>query len=74
MTVVNVRQAQIERSMNVNMAAQTILTKLPKKIDLPPSQNSNNSSTLIDLNEHKIYFNGIFDMVKHISIWLKLFK
>lgn len=57
---INIRQAQIEFSMNVNMAGQTILAKLPRQIE---STSSLDPISWADTNEHKRYFKGVFDMV-----------
>lgn len=55
---INLRQAQIEGSMNINMAGQTILAKLPKKI--PNKSNASQSDNRLDYSE---CFKGVFDLV-----------
>lgn len=60
-------QAQIEKTININMSSQTILTKYPKKIPTSPSGLSNalnvNLNTNLTENDYLTYFKPIFDYV-----------
>lgn len=55
---INLRQAQIEGSININMAGQTILAKLPKK--MPNKSNASQSDNRLEYLE---CFKGVFDLV-----------
>jgi hypothetical protein len=68
-------QAQIEKTININMSAQTILTKYPKKNltgtnGLSSALNVNLNTNLTE-NDYSTYFKPIFD---YVSILIQKFE
>ena len=65
-------QAQIEKTINVNMSAQTILTKFPKQIST--GMNGLSGALNVSLNsainesDYANYFKPIFDYVRPIFL------
>lgn len=55
--MINLRQGQIEKTMNVNMSAQTVITKFPKNLALFRQTGSIS-------NEFQTCFKTIFNLVK----------
>ncbi len=62
----NTLQAQIEKTININMSAQTILTKFPRKIQTGMtsslSQSANNG---VDENDYDLFFKPVIDYVSY---------
>ncbi len=61
----SLRQAQVEKTMNLSMAAQTILAKYPA-IDQPQSGQNNFGDNPNSQNGNKVYskyFKSVFDLV-----------
>jgi len=74
--MVNLMQAQIEKTININMSAQTILTKYPKTIQtgtngLSSALNVNLNSNLAE-SDYLTYFKPIFDYVSILKFFLDL--
>ena len=67
--IINLRQAQREGTVNVNMAAQTLLAKLPRSDSLilppvPPTDTSDNTNSFnLNRNDHELFYKPIFGIV-----------
>ena len=78
--LINLKQAQKEGTINVNMAAQTVISKLPKfnSAFLSPVNNSeinNNPNTFnLNRNDHELFFKPLFTLVKLLLFLYKSFK
>ena len=78
--LINLKQAQKEGTFNVNMAAQTVISKLPKfnSAFLSPvndSEINNNPNTFnLNRNDHELFFKPLFTLVKLLLFLYKSFK
>jgi hypothetical protein len=68
--LINLRQAQVENSINLNMSAQTILTKLSKSNTVVNATNGTIAKSKSQIfnqfkNEHETHFKEIFDYVNY---------
>ncbi len=72
MCLVNLRQGQVEKTMNIGMTAQTILAKFPKinHSQVPPGS-LGVTETLINKNTYSKFFKSVFDLV-YFYFYLKL--
>jgi hypothetical protein len=67
--LINFMQAKLEGTINVNMSAQTVLSKMPKSNSplLPPLNvseiNNDTNSFNLNRNDHEIYFKPLFALV-----------
>ena len=78
-SIINLRQALREGTINVNMASQTILSKFPRlNSTLLPFVNNlseaNVSSFDLNRNDHKLYFKPLFDLVNKNLLFIKIIE